>query len=62
MTRAGSVSGLGKGQRIYSVRFIGALGYVVTFRQVDPLYTLDLRDPAHPRVPANSNSPATPPT
>ena len=50
MTRAGSVSGLGKGQRIYSVRFIGALGYVVTFRQVDPLYTLDLRDPAHPRV------------
>jgi uncharacterized secreted protein with C-terminal beta-propeller domain len=50
MARAGAVSGLGKGQRIYSVRFIGAVGYVVTFRQVDPLYTLDLSDPAHPRV------------
>jgi uncharacterized secreted protein with C-terminal beta-propeller domain len=50
LTRAGSVGGLGKGQRIYAVRFIGAVGYVVTFRQVDPLYTLDLRDPARPRV------------
>ncbi len=50
LTRVGSVGGLGKGQRIYAVRFIGAIGYVVTFRQVDPLYTLDLRDPARPRV------------
>jgi uncharacterized secreted protein with C-terminal beta-propeller domain len=50
LTRVGSVGGLGKGQRIYAVRFIGAVGYVVTFRQVDPLYTLDLRDPARPRV------------
>jgi uncharacterized secreted protein with C-terminal beta-propeller domain len=50
LTRVGSVSGLGKGQRIYAVRFIGPVGYVVTFRQVDPLYTLDLRDPARPRV------------
>jgi beta propeller domain-containing protein len=50
MARVGSVSGLGKGQRIYSVRFIGSVGYVVTFRQVDPLYTLDLSVPAHPRV------------
>jgi hypothetical protein len=46
----GSVDGLGKGQRIYAVRFIGDTGYVVTFRQVDPLYTLDLSDPAHPKV------------
>ena len=50
MTRVGSVTGLGKGQRIYSVRFIGPVGYVVTFRQIDPLYTLDLSVPAHPRV------------
>ncbi|WP_432869787.1 beta-propeller domain-containing protein [Microbispora rosea] len=47
---AGSVTGLGKGERIYSVRFMDALGYVVTFRQTDPLYTLDLRDPAAPKV------------
>jgi hypothetical protein len=46
----GAVGGLGKGERIYSVRFVGDRGYVVTFRQVDPLYTLDLTDPANPTV------------
>jgi uncharacterized secreted protein with C-terminal beta-propeller domain len=44
------VGGLGKGERIYAVRFIGPTGYVVTFRQTDPLYVLDLRDPGSPRV------------
>ena len=44
----GLVDGLGKGERIYAVRFMGDLGYVVTFRQTDPLYTIDLSDPAHP--------------
>ena len=46
----GSVSGLGRGERIYAVRFAGPVGYVVTFRETDPLYTLDLRDPAAPAV------------
>jgi hypothetical protein len=46
----GQVSGLGAGQQIYSVRFVGPAGYVVTFRQVDPLYTIDLSDPTAPRV------------
>jgi hypothetical protein len=46
----GAVDGLGKGERIYAVRFIGTMGYVVTFRQVDPLYVLDLRDPRAPKV------------
>ncbi|WP_188190995.1 beta-propeller domain-containing protein [Nonomuraea sp. SYSU D8015] len=50
MAKTGEVGGLGKGERIYSVRFIGPVGYCVTFRQVDPLYTLDLRDPAAPKV------------
>ncbi|MET8867674.1 beta-propeller domain-containing protein [Nonomuraea sp. NPDC004580] len=50
LEKVGEVGGLGKGERIYSVRFIGAIGYCVTFRQVDPLYTLDLRDPAQPKV------------
>ncbi|GAA0926710.1 beta-propeller domain-containing protein [Nonomuraea longicatena] len=50
MRKVGEVGGLGKDERIYSVRFIGPVGYVVTFRQVDPLYTLDLRDPAAPKV------------
>jgi uncharacterized secreted protein with C-terminal beta-propeller domain len=46
----GRVGGLGKGERVYAVRFIGDTGYVVTFRQVDPLYTLDLSSPARPAV------------
>src|SRR3954470_17081803 len=46
----GQVSGLGKGQQIYSVRFLGDMGYVVTFRRVDPLYTIDLSAPTAPRV------------
>ena len=46
----GSVGGLGKGERIFAVRFMGDLGYVVTFRQVDPLYVLDLSDPTSPQV------------
>ncbi|MFC7481832.1 beta-propeller domain-containing protein [Luedemannella flava] len=46
----GHVGGLGKGERIYGVRFAGAIGYVVTFRQTDPLYTVDLTDPTKPRV------------
>ncbi|MDH2423862.1 beta-propeller domain-containing protein [Sphaerisporangium sp. TRM90804] len=50
LAEVGQVTGLGRGERIYSVRFIGPVGYVVTFRQVDPLYTLDLRDPAKPVV------------
>ncbi|MEU7986267.1 beta-propeller domain-containing protein [Streptosporangium canum] len=49
LKKVGEVGGLGAGERIYSVRFIGPVGYVVTFKQVDPLYTLDLRDPAAPR-------------
>jgi hypothetical protein len=50
LTQVGHVGGLGKGQRIYGVRFVGTTGYVVTFRQVDPLYTLDLTTPSAPRV------------
>ena len=46
----GRVGGLGKGERIYAVRFAGDTGYVVTFRQVDPLYTLDLANPSRPAV------------
>ena len=46
----GKVGGLGQGEQIYAVRFAGPVGYVVTFRQTDPLYTLDLSDPAQPRV------------
>ena len=50
LVKAGQVAGLGKGERIYAVRFVGDTGYVVTFRQVDPLYTVDVRNPDAPRV------------
>ena len=50
LVQTGIVAGLGKGEQIFSVRFIGARGYVVTFRQTDPLYSLDLSDPAKPAV------------
>ncbi len=46
----GRVGGLGRGERIYAVRFVGDKGYVVTFRQVDPLYTLDLSRKDDPKV------------
>jgi len=46
----GKVGGLGLGDQIYAVRFAGPVGYVVTYQSVDPLYTLDLSDPAQPRI------------
>mmetsp|Transcript_47482 Transcript_47482/g.78580 ORF Transcript_47482/g.78580 Transcript_47482/m.78580 type:complete len:838 (+) Transcript_47482:50-2563(+) len=46
----GRVRGLGQGERIYAMRFIGSRGYMVTFREVDPLYTLDFDEPTKPRV------------
>ena len=50
LVNVGSVGNMGRGERIYSVRFIADRGYVVTFRQVDPLYVVDLSDPAEMRV------------
>ncbi len=50
LVELGRVEGLGRGERIFAVRFLGDVGYVVTFRQTDPLYTIDLSDPTDPRV------------
>jgi hypothetical protein len=50
LVEVGRAGGLGRGERIYAVRFMGPIGFVVTFRQVDPLYTLDLSDPRAPKV------------
>ncbi len=46
----GRLDGLGTNQHLYSVRFAGDSAYVVTFRQIDPLYVIDLSDPAAPKV------------
>ena len=50
LEQVGRVDGLGRGQDIEAVRWFGDLAVVVTFRRMDPLYTLDLSDPAHPKV------------
>ncbi len=50
LTMVGQVGELGKGEEIKSVRYIGDVGYVVTFRQTDPLYTVDLSDHENPKV------------
>ena len=41
---------LAEGERIFSARYVGDLAYVVTFRQVDPLFAIDLSDPLDPTV------------
>lgn len=50
MNTVGRVQGLGLTERIYSARFIGDKGYLVTFRQIDPFYVLDLSVPSSPKV------------
>ena len=46
----GKIEDIAVGERIYSVRFIGKIGYVVTFEQVDPLFVIDLSDPRNPEI------------
>ena len=41
----GSIEGLAEDERVYSARFMGDTGYFVTFRQMDPLFSVDLSDP-----------------
>lgn len=50
MKLVGSVEGLAEGERIYSVRYFGDTAYVVTFRETDPLFVIDLSDPKNPSV------------
>jgi inhibitor of cysteine peptidase len=44
----GLLEDLAPGERIYSARFMGERGYLVTFKQVDPLFVIDLSNPRHP--------------
>jgi len=46
----GELGGIAPGERIFATRFFGETAYMVTFRQVDPLFTLDLSDPTEPAV------------
>jgi len=46
----GRVEGIAPGESIYSARFVGDRGFLVTFKKIDPLFTLDLSDPRNPRL------------
>ncbi|MBS3077293.1 beta-propeller domain-containing protein [Candidatus Pacearchaeota archaeon] len=46
----GKLEGLAEGEQIYSARFMGGRAYMVTFRQTDPLFAIDLSNPENPRV------------
>ncbi|QNM06107.1 beta-propeller domain-containing protein [Qiania dongpingensis] len=46
----GSIHNLAPGEQIYSARFMGDTGYFVTFRQMDPLFSVDLSDPENPKI------------
>jgi len=61
MSQLGAVTGLAPGEQVFSARFVGDRGYIVTFRQVDPLFVFDLSNPAMPvkmaelKIPGFSN-------
>lgn len=46
----GAITGLAEEERVYSARFMGDTGYFVTFRQVDPLFSVDFSDLARPKI------------
>lgn len=46
----GSLQGLAPGEQIYSARFLGDMAYFVTYRNTDPLFAVDLSNPAEPKV------------
>lgn len=47
---AGKIENLAKDELIYSARFMGDAGYFVTFRQTDPLFSVDLSNPKKPKI------------
>jgi uncharacterized secreted protein with C-terminal beta-propeller domain len=50
LDEVGSVTGLAPGEQLYAARFLGDTAYLVTFLQTDPLFAIDLSDPANPTV------------
>lgn len=50
MKVTGSILKLAKDERIYSARFMGDTGYFVTFRETDPLFSVDFSNPSDPKI------------
>ncbi|GAA0343432.1 beta-propeller domain-containing protein [Bacillus carboniphilus] len=50
LQKTGEIRDIAPNERIFSVRFMGDRGYMVTFKQVDPLFVFDLKDPSNPVI------------
>ncbi len=50
LKEVGKVEGIAKGEKIYSVRYVGSKAYVVTFKTMDPLFVIDLSDVKNPKI------------
>lgn len=50
LNQVGELTGIAYGEEIKSVRFVGKVGYVVTYKQIDPLFVIDLSDPKNPTM------------
>jgi len=50
LDQVGEIEGIAPGESIYSARFMGDRAYMVTFKQVDPLFVLDTSDPRNPKI------------
>ena len=50
LVQVGTTPDLAPGERIFAARYLGSKAYLVTFRQIDPLFVIDLADPSRPTV------------
>ncbi len=50
MNQVSALRNLAPGENIYAVRFVGEMGYVVTFQQIDPLFVISFKDVANPVI------------
>ena len=50
MSQVSALTNIAPGENIYAVRFVGEMGYVVTFVQIDPLFVISFADIAHPAI------------
>ena len=50
LQKVGEINGIAVGEQIKSVRFVGKVGYIVTFERIDPLFVVDLSDPKNPKL------------
>ena len=50
LDKIGEINGIAQDERVYSARFFGDTGYFVTYRETDPLFSVDFSDPANPKI------------